>query len=852
MRPGTVISHYVIEALLGSGAMGEVYRVCDTRLQCTRALKLLRQPCAGDPSERARFLREAQAAAALNHPGICTVHEIDEAEGRAFIVMEYVPGQDLATRIAAGALPPAEALRIAREIAEALRAAHAAGIVHRDIKPRNIRLTPEGRVKVVDFGLAKLAGAEELTRSGAVAGTPAYMAPEQARGSPVDGRCDLWALGIVLYEMLSGQSPFAGRPPLAALYAVCNEDPPPLPALVAAPPGLAAVIDRCLSRDPQRRYPDAGALLADLAALSAPRAPPLRSRYRLPRPLLLLAAALLAAALVLATQRGCRQSGLPSHIYLALLPMEVIGGSERDHALADGLVQHLNTQLTRLERLQRSFSVIPVCDIEDSEVASSRDAQRILGANLVVAGSMTPFGEALALTLTLIDPRGPLQLAAAEFSVPRDDALRLRTEALAQLVGLLQLKLGKADPGAVRASEESTAQPFADYLTGLGYLQNLEFFGDPERLARVDSALAAFGQAVAGDPRFAAALAGQAEAGWQRYQLTREQSWSEAALSSCTAALAIDPGLPEGLLARAGIHAGRGEYERALADFRTVLARDSLDLRAQRGLAAAYAALGDTAQAEASYLALLAARPGDYTTRKELGIYYYHQGRFADAVGQFEALIAAAPENYFLGYNQLGGIYFQEGKLEQARAAFQRSLAIKPNYRALTNLAAVEYRDGDYEQAVAHIEEALAIHAHDYRVWGNLGDTLMRLPERRGEAESAYRRAAGLAEARLQVNPRDARVMSILAGYCLALGDRERALQLLGNARRTEALDVESLYQVGHSYERLGQRDEALSCFAEALRRGLSARRIEQAPTLSALRADPRWVALAAAAGEKW
>jgi len=845
-RPGQIISHYEIQALLGGGAMGEVYRVRDTRLQCIRALKLLRQPCAGDSADRDRFLREARAAAALNHPGICTVHEIDEVNGQAFIVMEYVPGQDLAARIAVGPLAPAEALQIAREIGEALRAAHAAGIVHRDIKPRNIRLMPDGHVKIVDFGLAKLAGAEELTRSGAVAGTPAYMAPEQARGSPVDGRCDLWALGVVLYEMLSGHPPFPGRQGLAALYAICNEAPQPLPALAGAPPGLAAVIDRCLDKNAAHRYPDADAFLADLAALTAPKSPPLLARGRR-RQLALLgaAAAVVAAGLLLPPLlRSWRPVGLPTQARLALLPIEVIGGGERDRALAAGLLWHLNTRLTRLERLQRDFSVIPACDIEDSEVTSSRDAQRIFGANLVVAGSLTPVGEALALTLTLIDPREPRQLGAAEFSVPRADALRLWTEALAQLMGLLELKLGDRELGAARASETPTSQAFADYLAGLGYLRNLDSVGDAERQARVDSALAAFGQAVAGDPRFAAALAGQAEASWRRYELTREEPWSEAALAACTAALAIDPGLPAGLLVRGTIQAGRGEYERALVDFRAVLARDSLEVQAQRGLATAYAALGDTARAEATYLAALSAQPADYVTRKDLGTFYYQQGRFADAVEQFEALIAAAPENYFLGYNQLGGIYFQEGKLDLARAAFAHSLAIKPNYRAYTNLAAVDYREGDYAQAVARIKEALAIHPHDYRVWGNLASTLMRFPDRRAEAHDAYRQAAELAEARLRVNPRDVRVMSILAGYRIVLDEPARALQLLTDARKTGRLDVESLYQAGQSYERLGHRDEALDCLGEALRRGLSPRRIEQAPTLRSLREDPRWEAL--------
>ncbi|MBM4119129.1 tetratricopeptide repeat protein, partial [bacterium] len=741
-RPGETISHYAIEALLGSGAMGEVYRVHDTRLDCTRALKLLHYSGTIDAQDRARFLREARVAAGLNHPGICTVHEIDDIDGRAFIVMEYVPGQDLAARIAQGALPWPEVLRIARELAEALQVAHAAGVVHRDIKPRNIRLTPEGHVKILDFGLAKLAGADELTRSGAAAGTPAYMSPEQARGGAVDARSDLWALGVVLYEMLSGR-PAYPREAFAALSAICHGEPPTLPAIPGAPPGLAALVEHCLRPDPARRYQSAEAFLADLAALAGGStvAPPRRRALRLPRrqPRLLWAAALLAGLLLLAPiLRSWQVSRMPKHIHLAVLPMEVFGGGERERALADGLVRHLTTQLTRLERWSRDVSVIPACDIEDGEVASSRDAQRVFGANLVVAGSLNPSGELLALTLELIDPRGPRQLAAAEFSVPRSEALRLHSEALAQLIRLLEPRLSRGHAGDLHASESPGGQSFGDYLAGLGYLQNLDFMGDAEQLARVDSALAAFGQSLASEPNFAPALAGRAEAKWRRYTLTRDPRWSAAALADCAAALAVDSSLVQGLRVRGDIRAGTGEVERALLDYRAVLALDSLDVQARRGLAAAYATLGDSARAEATFLATLSARPADYVTRKELGIFYYHEGRFAEAVQQFEALIAAAPENYCLGYNQLGGLYIQEGRLDLARPALERSLAIKPNYRAYTNLAAVDYREGKYEQAVTRLRAALAIHEHDYRVWGNLAATLMRLPDSRAEALAAY------------------------------------------------------------------------------------------------------------------
>jgi serine/threonine protein kinase len=267
---GTTISHYRIVEQLGGGGMGVVYKAEDLRLGRTVALKFLAPQLSQDADAVTRFKNEARAASALDHPGICTIHSIEEApDGRLFIAMAFCDGETLKRRLESGPLPLADALRIARQSADALSQAHARGIVHRDIKPANLILTPAGDVKIVDFGVAKLADAPAVTSTGAWVGTPAYMSPEQAASGVVDARTDLWALGAVLFEMLTGRPPFRGDNAAAIVSSILYDDPPPLDTLR---PGIAAsvsaIVRRLLAKDRGARYSTAAELSEDLTSTS--------------------------------------------------------------------------------------------------------------------------------------------------------------------------------------------------------------------------------------------------------------------------------------------------------------------------------------------------------------------------------------------------------------------------------------------------------------------------------------------------------------------------------------------------------------------------------------------------------
>jgi serine/threonine protein kinase len=262
---GKTVSHYKIISKLGEGGMGVVYKAEDTKLMRAVALKFLSSQSLGTQEEKTRFVHEAQAAAALDHPNICTVHEIDEADGHTFIAMAYVDGESLRDRIDRGPLEVAETLDIVSQVAMGLSKAHEKNIVHRDIKPANILMTPDGVARIVDFGLAKLEGRTKVTRTGTTVGTVAYMSPEQTRGDDVDHRADIWSLGVMLYEMLTGAHPFPGDHEAAVIYRIINEDPIPMDnGQAGISTELQAIVDRALSKDASGRYGSVIEVLEDL------------------------------------------------------------------------------------------------------------------------------------------------------------------------------------------------------------------------------------------------------------------------------------------------------------------------------------------------------------------------------------------------------------------------------------------------------------------------------------------------------------------------------------------------------------------------------------------------------------
>jgi non-specific serine/threonine protein kinase len=402
---GEMIAHYRIIGKLGEGGMGVVYEAEDTKLKRTVALKFLPPELTKDPQAKARFIQEAQAAAALDHPNICAVYEIDEAEGTTYIAMPCVKGQSLKDRIGAGPLSLEEALDIAGQVAEGLKEAHQKGIIHRDIKPANIMLTEKGQAKIMDFGLAKLASAADVTKTLAVTGTPAYMSPEQAKGEAVDQRTDIWSFGATLYEMLAGVMPFGRRSDQALVYSILHDNPEPLTRLRPnIPLPLERLVQKALEKDRSLRYQNMAEVLEDLKTARIPglsAAQPERS--------------------------------------IIVLPFENISADPEQDYFCDGMTEELISDLSKIRSLRvisRTSSMIFKGTKKDIPAIA-----REVHVRYVLEGSVRKAGNNLRITAQLIDAFNDAHLWAEKYGGTLDDVFDIQEKVSQSIVDALKLKL---------------------------------------------------------------------------------------------------------------------------------------------------------------------------------------------------------------------------------------------------------------------------------------------------------------------------------------------------------------------------------------------------------------------------
>jgi TolB-like protein len=525
-RDSLIAGKYRIIEEVGAGGMGVVFRAYDEPLDRDVAIKVLSPASLGDPTAHARLLREARTASRLNHPHICTIHDVGEAEGQTYIAMELVRGQTLRARLAEGPLSPDEILRYARQVADALAHAHAHNVIHRDLKSANIILTPEGRAKVLDFGLAKrlsadaaretMTGAPSLTQPGTVAGTPAYMAPEQLRGQPTDFRTDVWALGVVLYEMAAGTLPFSGSTGYETSAAILNRPPRPLAA--SAPLGLNAVIARCLEKNPQQRYPDGAAVLAALEALvPGGQRPRSSSRYGwLPRRTLTLAgicgASLALIAALVWLNVGGRRAKLsgktaapPGNVRLAVLPFENLTGDPAQEYLSDGLTEEMIAQLGRLNPQRLSVIARTTAMRYKRTEKTLEQIGRELRVAYILEGSLRREAGRVRISVQLIQERDQAQIWADSYERELAGILALQSEVAQGVARSLAITLIPAEQARLTSPRVVQPEAYEQYQMGRFRLAERTVPG-------LEAAIGHFERAVALDPTYALAYAGLADA----------------------------------------------------------------------------------------------------------------------------------------------------------------------------------------------------------------------------------------------------------------------------------------------------------------------------------------------------
>lgn len=842
---GTVAGRFLIRGRIGVGGMGEVYRAEDLRLKRSVALKRMSPHLRADQLYRQRFFREAERASGLTGEHVAAIYDVLEENGEIFLVMEYVEGETLRERLRRP-LALEEFLNIALQCADALVAAHARSIVHCDLKPENIMLTATQQVKILDFGVAKhLPRTDEsstVEEPGGVAGTPAYMSPEVLLENPPDGRADIFSLGVVFYEALTGQHPFKARSFVATSQRILQESPAPVRGFnPAVPPALESIVTRMLAKAPEHRIARASQLATELRGLNpldfstVLRPPPRKPRTSGVAILGLLVLILLLVAVFKRHQieHWLGRKDLPQQKYLAVLPFNSSAGDASSRAFSAGLTESLAVRLKQLGA-RYPLQVVPPSEILAEGVTTVEQAHKSFGANLVLEGSVREAGTMVRVNYSLVDVQTRQQLQADTITTQATDPFVLEDRVVDGVLNMLGLELQSQDRAT--AVNHGTAEPAAYdfYLRGRGYLQD---YHKPES---VDSAIAVFTHALERDPGYALAYAGLGQAYWHKYEETHDQSWVGRASQACKRSVELGRELATGHTCIGVVYNGTGRYEQAAEEFQRAAELDPSSDDALRGLGLADQRLGRLADAEANYQRAINLHPNYWADYNWLGSFYYTQARYDDAAKMFSQVVALAPDSE-RGYSNLGGVYLNLGRYTDAIPLFERSVAIRPTADAYSNLATAYFFQQRFAEAARTYEQAVKLSPVDYEVWGNLGDAYNWTPKEQSQAPPAYRKAITLANAALSVNPRDAAVLCDLALYHAMLREKDQAIAFLRRALALAPDNSDFLFKAAEIYNQFGMTEPAFTALQHSIKQGYSRFFVRDHPIFGNLKTDPRF-----------
>lgn len=854
---------YEILTPIGSGGMGEVYRARDPRLDRVVAIKVLKGSSLNSAHAVARFEREARAVAKLEHPHICPVYDVGNDDGVEFLVMQYLEGETLAARLRAGPLPIEDVLKYASQIARAIDEAHTNGITHRDLKPSNVMITKTG-AKLLDFGLAKVdssavAGRAEtdstlsvdFTHPGTVLGTVRYMSPEALERRATDSRSDLFSLGAVLYEMVSGVRAFEADSDARAIAAILGSEPRRLRELRPETPAeLESLIATCLAKNPDDRWQSARdvARQLDLIAGSRRVAPAIASptqRFLRTQPRWMAAAAVIctvAAAVGVVAYMGWPAGAIleaPPH--LVALPCDAEDAGER--VLCDGLTEALIGRLVRLTQSHK-IQVTPQLGGFGGTARTIDDARRALGATRVVQLNAV---NDRSWTLTMSGERHDGVLTRQQLRLGDDGLFDLEERATAWIVRAMTLELTPIEREALtfRATNSEPARLW--YLRGRGlYLmaRNLKDF---------DAAINAFESSTHSDSLYAAAHVGRGMAWRGKYLHGRDATAGANARNACLQAVTLQPNLAQAHTCLGMLLAAERQLEQAASEFARAAEADPTDDDAIVWLGRTQEELHLAAQAEQTYERAITSRPHYYNPRVWQANFFRRQARYDDAAIALREAVELVSGNAGL-HAALATPLMWTGRYDEALAAAERALGVSPSAEALVAQGMTLFRMGQYQRAVATIEQARTLLPSNPTVLASLGRAYYwwATPDARGKADGFFREAASLLEREaLQPTGRlpksDLRIS--LAECYAKLGRNDEAksqLNLVGlNLDSPERpTDSHQLFYAALVYSQLGDREKAIKWLERAVFWGVPTAELKAWPELNTLRGDRAFQAL--------
>ena len=862
-QPGTVLAgRYRILRVLGQGGMGAVYQARDQELERVIALKLIRPDLAGNASILQRFKQELILARHVTHKNVIRIYDLGEADGVKFITMEYVDGEDLRALLRRQTkVSPAEAVEIIIQICRALDAAHSEGVIHRDLKPQNVMRDPQGRIVVMDFGLARSLESHGMTQTGALVGTLEYMSPEQALGAELDQRSDLFAVGLIFYELLTGKVPYKAETAIASLMKRTQERAvPPAEIDNSVPRSLSAIVSNCLERDPKQRSHSAMDLLRQLetwqgnpnitpSALAPPPAPrSVQISFALPSRRGWIWVAIIAAVLVipftipqvrerlfpqnsptLSSERGIPD--LSKGKYVAVLPLKVMGDENSLRYVADGLVDALSAKMFQLQEVHvASSSAVEKVAAQQQSIEKTAHA---LGVNLILEGMVQGNADKLRVTFNLENVADNRRVWTKEFSGVPQDLLTLEDEIYSDLVEALNLKPSNEElaRSGVHPTENTAAYDL--YLKGRNALRGTQGVRDTQ------TGLKFLEDALRQDPNFALAYTGIADANLRLYRDTNDSLYAQKAIAAAQHAEQLNPNLPEVHLSLGSAYDTSGRSAEAIRELKTALQLAPNSDDAHRRMGDALRASGKKQEAIAAYQSAVNANPYYWYNHDTLGSAYFRYGDNDKALAEYQRVTELAPDNA-IGYQNIGAVYFREGQYDKSIPVYQKALEIEPHASIYSNLGTAYFFLKRYSEAVKMFEKAVESNPKDEQLLGNLADAY-RASGNMQQAIATYDKAIGMAYQQLQVNPRSADVMGDLALYYAKKGDSKNAMQYIRQARAINPADLQLLYSEVQVNAIAGRAPESMQLLREALQKGYSSAEAQGDPELDKLKSLPEF-----------
>src|SRR5450432_3630476 len=891
--PGTLLSaRYQVLRILGQGGMGAVYQARDQELDRIIALKVIRPELAANPSILARFKQELILSRNITHKNVIRIFDLGEADGIKFITMEYVEGEDLRTILRRkGKFHSKEAVTVMQQICRALEAAHAEGVIHRDLKPQNVMRDPHGRVVVMDFGLARSLESEGMTQTGALVGTLEYMSPEQALGGTLDQRSDLFAVGLIFYELLTGKTPYKSDTAIASLMKRTHERAIPaseVDASVAV--SLSAIVSRCLERDPKDRFPSAPELLKELDAWSHDPDHALTSKMGIASstPYAAASSAPLSTtsgprsvqiSLNLPSQRGWMWAavglgvvilffaipvtrhlvfrpsaenlstegveGIPDLSkgkYIAVLPLKVLGDEKSLGYVADGLVDALSAKMFQLQSVHVASSSA-VEKVMSGDASKDKDLPidkiaRALGVNLILQGTVVGTPDKLRITLNLEDVAGNRRLWTQEFSGVPQDVLTLEDQIYSGLVQALELRPSDEEMAKSGVHPTENVNAYDLYLKGRDALRGTQGTRD------IESAVRFFDSALKEDSGFALAYTGLADANLRLYKASKDPLDAEKAVAAAQKAASLNPILPEVHLALGSVYNATGKSAEAVGELKKALALAPNSDEAYRRLGEAYRDGGHKPEAIAAYQSAVTANPYYWSNHNTLGGAYFDFGDNEKALQEFQKVSELAPENP-VGYQNTGAVYFRLGRWDDSITAYQKSLDLQPDATVYSNIGTAYFFLKRYDDSIKMFEKAVELSPQDEQLMGNLADAY-RAAGRKDQAASTYDKAIQLTFRQLQVNLKSASATGDLALYYAKKGDGDHALEYIRQARSLDREDLQLLYYQAEIYALTNDRKDAITTLRQAFQKGYSPEEAMSDPELGSLKSLPEFTKLVA------